>query len=273
MKHYRARIVLGWPPKEGAHGQYFVQYRWPLGRWKSRFEQTPTARDEELLTKEAAESLARALQARSIFWTSAGVFLAWIALEVGLWWYGFQWAPWTTLAALLLGWLWMLEDWCYRESTRLEAAAGPIAPPASDAQPPVEEGAAQDEPVQQALDEVFRSTRVRENGFFRELLHADAGRPPIIRSGSAELPATPSLEYGFNSAVISTGAPSPSGLALPVSLPASFTWTQGLTGSSQGRGGAGGGGAAGVSAGTLSQRRRRKTRQGRHRVETTRHSH
>ncbi len=229
MKHYRATELNGWLRKTGYVGLssegdwYFVQYRWPFGRWKSRFEQAPTAREEELRTKEAATSLAKARQARAIFWTTTGVALGWIALEAGLWWYSLQGAPWTTLGALGLGWAWMLEDWWHREGERLEALGEPPAPLA-------EEEAAQDEPVQQALDEVLRSTPMRENNFFHELLDGAAVTTPIIRAGASGSP--PRQEYGFHSELLSADMP-------PVlsfgALPGGFGWRVNSTGSPQDR--------------------------------------
>lgn len=224
MKHYRATAFDDYRVDQASDGQrYFVQYRWPFGRWKSRFEQAPTAREEELRTKEAATSLAKALQARAIFWTTTGVALGWIALEAGLWWYSLQGAPWTTLGALGLGWAWMLEDWWHREGERLGALGEPPAPLA-------EEEAAQDEPAQQALDEVFRSTPMRENNFFHELLDGAAVTSPIIRAGASGSP--PRQEYGFHSELLSADMP-------PVlsfgALPGGFGWRVNSTGSSQGR--------------------------------------
>ena len=257
MKHYRAWPLDAWLHQNDYQGlydqsdQYFVQYRWPLGRWKSRFERLPVfEREPELASREVATSYAKALQARTIFWLAIGALLGWVALEVVLWLYGLQGAPWTTLAFLLLGWLWMLEDWWYREGTRLKDAEALLAAPATLDRPPAEaeeeEAEDQIEAVQQALDEVFRSTPMRENGFFRELLRENAGEPPIIRSGVVGPPASPTQEYGFHSEAISAGPP-PSG-SVP---PADFTWTPNLglwwrsdpatarppapTGSSQGR--------------------------------------
>lgn len=224
MKHYRATAFDDYRVDQASDGQrYFVQYRWPFGRWKSRFEQAPTAREEELRTKEAATSLAKARQARAIFWTTTGVALGWIALEAGLWWYSLQGAPWTTLGAMGLGWAWMLEDWWHREGQRLEALGEPPAPLA-------EEEAAQDEPVQQVLDEVLRSTPMRENNFFHELLDGAAVTTPIIRAGASGSP--PRQEYGFHSGLLSADMP-------PVlsfgALPGGFGWRVNSTGSPQGR--------------------------------------
>lgn len=224
MKHYRATAFDDYRVDQASDGQrYFVQYRWPFGRWKSRFEQAPTAREEELRTKEAATSLAKARQARAIFWTTTGVALGWIALEAGLWWYSLQGAPWTTLGALGLGWAWMLEDWWHREGERLGALGEPPAPLA-------EEEADQDEPVQQVLDEVLRSTPMRENNFFHELLDGAAVTSPIIRAGASGSP--PRQEYGFHSELLSADMP-------PVlsfgALPGGFGWRVNSTGSSQGR--------------------------------------